>query len=98
MVNQPKERQPSKLGPDGLVLSAARSYELDLLAAATFGNGSGREFLKYLRSITIEMVGGPEITDAQLRHREGARYLVGIIEARVRAGTERGKKNVGKSD
>lgn len=94
MVNQSKERQSSKVGPDGLILSAARSNELDLLAAATFATGAGREFLKYLRSITIEMVGGPEITDAQLRHREGARYLVGIIEARMRAGTERGKKDV----
>ncbi len=95
MVNSPKDRPQSKVGPDGLMLSAKRSDELDLLAAATFGSGSGREFLKYLRSITIEMVGGPEITDAQLRHREGARYLVGIIEARIRAGTERGKKDVG---
>lgn len=94
MAYPQKERPQSKVGPDGLILSAARSNELDLLAATTFGSGAGREFLKYLRSITIEMVGGPEITDAQLRHREGARYLVGIIEARMRAGTERGKKDV----
>lgn len=94
MAYPQKDRPQSKVGPDGLILSAARSDELDLLAATTFGSGAGREFLKYLRSITIEMVGGPEITDAQLRHREGARYLVGIIEARMRAGTERGKKDV----
>lgn len=98
MVNHNKERPSSKVGPDGLILSATRSDEIDSFAAATFSTASGREFLKYLRSITIEMVGGPEITDAQLRHREGARYLVGIIETRIRAGTERGKQNVGKSD
>jgi hypothetical protein len=84
------DKQPQRvLGPDGFGYSPARNRELDDLAVATFGRGAGREFLSYLRSITIEAVGGPEITNDQLRHREGARYLVGIIEQRIAAGHKR---------
>lgn len=87
-----KDRPQRLLGPDGLQYTPKQNETLDELALAAFGRGAGKQFLAYLRSITIEMVGGPEITDAQLRHREGARYLVGIIEARVKAGEERRRK------
>jgi hypothetical protein len=40
--------------------------------------------LKYLRSITIEAVTGPAASDAELRHLEGQRYLVGLIERRIK--------------
>jgi hypothetical protein len=53
--------------------------------ATTFGTPAGRETLAWLRSITINAVCGPEVTDAQLRHREGMRFLVGIIEQRIEA-------------
>lgn len=89
------ERQQRVLGPDGLGYGPKQNEKLDDLAVATFGRGAGREFLRYLRSITIEMVGGPQITDAELRHREGARYVVGIIEARLKAGVERRSKSNG---
>lgn len=74
------------VGPDGIARSLADENKLNDLALAAFGQGAGKEMLAYLRAITIEMVGGPAITDAELRHREGARYLVGIIEARMRKG------------
>jgi hypothetical protein len=73
-------------GPDGLQLSVAEDQRLNALVLATFGKGGGREVLHWLRSVTIEMVGGPEISDAQLRHREGARYLVAVIENRLKQG------------
>lgn len=97
-MSQDKERRPLSVGPDGLRQTKEQSERLDALAAATFGRGAGKDMLKYLRSITIEMVAGPEITDAQLRHREGARYLVGIIEARMRAHQERKKQDARQSD
>ena len=58
------------------------------LRKATFKGKGAQEFLRYLRSITIEAVGGPQITDAELRHREGMRYLVGIIEQRIDKGKQ----------
>ena len=92
MAQDKAPRSGKVIGPDGLAWGEKQNEQIDDLAVATFGRGAGREFLTYLRSITIEMVGGPEITDAQLRHREGGRYLIGIIETRVKAGQERRKK------
>ena len=49
--------------------------------------------LKYLRSITIESVAGFNISDQELRAREGMRFLVGIIEQRIKEGkNERARK------
>jgi hypothetical protein len=76
------------LGPDGLARTRTQEDELNQLFATLFRSAAGREVLSYLRAVTIEMVAGPEITDAQLRHREGSRYLVGIIEARVAKGKQ----------
>ncbi len=85
------------VGPDGLTYSPDRNRELDDLCASVLSRGMGRELLAYLRSITIELVGGPEITDAQLRHREGARYLVAVLETRMKSSLQRkGKRNAGK--
>jgi hypothetical protein len=78
------------LGPDGLARTREQEDQLNQLFASVFRTAAAREVLSYLRAVTIEMVAGPEITDAQLRHREGSRYLVGIIEARI----AKGKQNV----
>ena len=50
---------------------------------ALFSTPNGKQVLKYLRSITIESVQGPHATDAELRHLEGQRYLVGLISRRI---------------
>jgi len=47
--------------------------------------------MQYLRSITIESVSGANISDAELRHLEGQRYLVGLIERRFKQ-AEKAKK------
>jgi hypothetical protein len=52
-----------------------------------FSEPTGEEVLRYLRSVTIEMVGGPEISDATLRHLEGQRHIVGLIERHVKRGS-----------
>jgi hypothetical protein len=85
-----KQPRASKVrGPDGLEWTEDEDARLDDLALAALGRGSGKEFLRYLRSITIELVAGPEITDAHLRHREGMRSLVAIMETRVARGHKR---------
>jgi hypothetical protein len=78
------------LGPDGLTLEIAEDQRLNALILTTFGRGAGREVLAWLRSISIEMVGGPQITDGELRHREGMRYLVAVIEGRMKQGEPNG--------
>ena len=82
--------QAKLLGPDGLVRAPVEERKLNELAASTFSSNGAREFLAYLRSITIEAVAGPHIGSDELRHREGMRYLVAIIEQRI----NKGKQNV----
>lgn len=58
--------------------------KISIDVAALFKTDLGKEVLKYLRSITIESVNGAGVSDAHLRHMEGQRYIVGIIEQRIR--------------
>ena len=77
------------LGPDGIVRTPEEEGHLNELLAGVFSSGGGKDALAYLRSITIEAVGGPSITDSELRHREGMRYVVAIIEQRIAKGKEK---------
>ena len=76
----------AKAGPDGYIRSPGDDAKLNKLFATVFSSAAGEEVIRNLRSITIEAVGGPEITDSHLRHLEGMRYLVGIIQRRIKAG------------
>jgi hypothetical protein len=80
------ESTPRVLRADGVSRSQQEDDELNQTIAALFRSRGGKKVLDYLRSITIEFVAGPNISDAELRHREGMRYLVGIIEERMRIG------------
>lgn len=71
-----------RTGCDGVKRLIKEENRLNQLAVAAFTSGAGKEFLEYLRSITIESVGGPAISNDHLRHLEGARWVVGIMETR----------------
>lgn len=79
-------KAPRLLGPDGIARTPDKEAELNKLFAGIFGSEGGREVMRYLRSITIESVAGPHITPNELMHREGMRYLVGIMEQRIAGG------------
>ena len=72
------------LGIDGFRRSPSEDTKISLNIASLFQTDLGKEVLKYLRSITIESVNGAGVTDAELRHLEGQRYLVGLIETRIK--------------
>lgn len=71
------------IGIDGLQRTREADIEVSMNIAEIFGTPTGKEVLRYLRSITIEMVNGPNVTTEELRHLEGQRYLVGLIEQRI---------------
>ena len=71
------------IGDDGFQRSQERDLEISKNLATVFSGPTGKEVLSYLRSITIEMVHGPNVTSEELRHHEGQRYLVGMIEQRI---------------
>ena len=71
------------VGVDGIQRPQDKDREISLNVAEVFNTPTGNAVLKYLRSITIEMVNGPNVTTEELRHLEGQRYLVGLIESRI---------------
>ena len=71
------------IGVDGIQRSAQADVIISQNVAEVFSSPTGQEVLRYLRSITIEMVHGPNVTTEELRHVEGQRYLVGLIERRM---------------
>lgn len=71
------------IGIDGFQRNAELDLQISQNIAELFSSPTGKEVLRYLRSITIEMVSGPNITTEELRHIEGQRFLVGLIERRM---------------
>ena len=71
------------LGVDGLPRSKEQDETISKNFEALFKTPTGKAVLSYLRSVTIEMIAGPNASDDELRHREGQRFLVAIIEKRI---------------
>ena len=71
------------IGIDGLQRKSEHDVQISQNVAQIFSSPTGNEVLRYLRSITIEMVHGPNVTTEELRHIEGQRYIVGLIEQRI---------------
>jgi len=71
------------LGVDGYPRSQEQDHKISLDLASTFNTPSGLATLQYLKSITIEAISGANITNEELRHLEGQRYLVALIAKRV---------------
>ncbi len=78
--------QNNHVGLDGIPRLKSEEDKISLNISSFFSEPTGKEILKYLRSVTIEMVSGPNISTDELRHLEGQRYLVGLIERHVQRG------------
>ncbi len=68
---------------DGFQRNRINDARISTDIAALFTTELGQEVFKYLKSITIDAVNGPNVTDAELRHLEGQRYIVGLIDRRI---------------
>lgn len=71
------------IGLDGIQRSSDKDVQISQNISQIFESPTGKEVIRYLRSITIEMVNGPNVTTEELRHIEGQRYIVGLIEQRI---------------
>ena len=74
----------NQIGIDNFPRSKSNDEKISKDIRSVFRTPNGQEVLTYLRSITIEAVTGPAASDAELRHLEGQRYLVGLIERRIK--------------
>ena len=73
----------ANIGIDGIQRASDKDVQISKNVAHVFNTPTGQDVLKYLRSITIEMVNGPNVTTEELRHIEGQRYIVGLLEQRI---------------
>jgi hypothetical protein len=81
------EKKPNTLiGLDNIQRNTKDEENLNTLFYKMFSTTGGSEVLKYLKSLTIDAVAGPEISNESLRHLEGQRYLVGLIQRRTNKG------------
>lgn len=71
---------------DGFPRGTEDEQNISLNFVSLFSSPAGKEVLKYLRSVTIEAVHGSAVTNDALRHAEGQRYIVGLIERRIQHG------------
>jgi hypothetical protein len=81
-----KHKSPNKpltTSIDGYTRTPEVEKKLNQLVATVFKGDDGRQLLSYLKSITMEAVAGPNITQNELFHLEGKRYLVAILIQRI---------------
>lgn len=78
-----KSEATANLGIDGFKRSFESDLEISQVLAETFKTPSGEATLKYLKSITIDMIHGAATSSEELRHHEGQRFIVGLIQARI---------------
>lgn len=73
---------------DGIQRSDEAEDRINEALALCFSGANGEFALKYLRSISIERVMGPNFDPNSLAHIEGQRFIVGIIEQRIKRAKE----------
>lgn len=73
----------SHIGVDGFPRQKEEDEKISKDVAALFRGDAGREVLRYLRSVTLDAVAGGGISDGELRHLEGQRFIVALIERRI---------------
>ena len=71
------------IGIDGIQRSAEIDVQISQNVAHVFETPTGKEVLKYLRSITIETAHGPNVQANELYHAAGQSYIVALIENRI---------------
>ena len=83
----------ANIGIDGIQRTANQDKVISIAIAHLFESETGKAVMEYLKSITVNRVHGPNITTEELRHHEGQRYIVGLLEARIQHG-HKVKQNV----
>ena len=71
------------LGVDGFPRSKAVDEKISQDILGLFNTPNGNAVLQYLRSVTTDIVSGGNISDGELRHLEGQRYLIALIVKRM---------------
>lgn len=82
-MSSKKQTKQINVGVDGYQRTKEVDEQISQNIAHLFSSDTGKEVLRYLRTITIEIVHGANVSTEELRHIEGQRYVVGLIETRI---------------
>jgi len=82
-LSNKKQTKQVNIGVDGYQRTKEVDEQISQNIAHLFSSDTGKEVLRYLRTITIEIVHGANVSTEELRHIEGQRYVVGLIETRI---------------
>lgn len=83
---QRPRREALTHGAEGIQMPEALNEEISLEVCSLFSSPLGQKVMTYLRSFTTNFAHQPGAPLEVLAHREGARWLVGVIQARVEHG------------
>ena len=81
-----ESRKSVREGPDGVVRTIPEEKRLNAIVASVLGTEAGKEVMNYLRSISTNVAGGPQISSDHLRHLEGMRFMTAILQQRIDLG------------
>lgn len=74
------------VGLDGVQRSKDVDERISLDVSALLSTPSGQSVMNYLKSITTDIVNGPNVSNDELRHLEGQRFIVGLLSSRANHG------------
>lgn len=73
-------------GPDGHTRPIEQEQHLNELMMLVFRDEGPQEILRYLRNLTTNRALKPPFDSLELAHLEGARWLMAVIEQRIKLG------------
>lgn len=75
------------VGIDGIQRPQNIDDRISLDVAAMLATPTGQSVMQYLKSITTDIANGPNISNDELRHLEGQRFVIGLLSSRANHGS-----------
>lgn len=86
---KPDVKRGQYIGPDGFSRGDKVEHELNEAFAIVFRGAAAARVLNYLRSITTNQVMAPGTDPNVINYHEGSRWLMGIIDTRIKHGEDK---------
>ena len=84
----PKKKE-QYVSPDGKTRPPKVEHNLNECFAITFRDAAGQAVIDYLKSVSTNRVMPPGTPPDTINYHEGARWLMGIIDTRIKHGEEK---------
>ena len=75
------------VGIDGIQRPQNIDDRISLDVAAMLATPTGQSVMQYLKSITTVIANCPNISNDELRHLEGQRFVIGLLSSRANHGS-----------